>query len=224
MYNFYIPEGKKLISYKPTESHYTMAILRKKEKCTEQTQRDIRIAEKGGPITDNLKQYVYLYIKIISLLNDVWDTDNPDVIEASFDTIVFISHVLQYFTPCEFIQMFPVRKDYDGHRYGMKDYYSTMEAVKEIGLYEKIGDRVERFLFAYCNDDIDDYVVAWMGIVNRMHQMNGGRDMLVEFMEDQGVHPLTLYEEEGCLVDGETGKIYEMKKPVQKVRKLFSID
>lgn len=224
MYNFYIPEGKKLISYKPTESHYTMAILRKKEKCTEETQRDIRIAEKGGPITDNLKQFVYLYIKIMSLLHDGWDINKPEVIEAGFDTLEFVSHVLRYFTPNEFMQMFPVEKDYDGHRYDVKDYFTTMETVRGIGIHNRIGDRVEDFLFDYCNDDIDEYMVTWMTIVNRMHQLNGGRDMLIEFMEEQGMHPQTFHEEDGYLINDETGEKYEIKKPTQKVKKLFSIE
>ncbi len=224
MYNFYIPEGKKLINYKPTKSHYAMAILRKNENCTKQTRQDIKAAEKGGLITDNLKQYVYLCTKIVSKLDDVWNTNNPETIEAGFDTIEFVSHVLQYFTPCEFMQMFPVRKDYDGHKYGAKDYFSTMKAIKEIGLHEKLGDSVEHFLFAYCNDDIDDYMVTWMGIVNRMHQLHGGRDILVEFMEEQGVYPQTFHKENGYLVDDETGEKFELQKPTQKVKKLFSIE
>ena len=224
MYNFYIPEGKKFISYKPTKSHYTMAILRKNENSVEQTQQDIKAAEKGGPITDNLKQYVYLYIKLVSLLHDGWDINKPEVIEAGFDTIEFVSYMLRHFTPKEFMQMFPVEKDYDGRRYEVKDYFTTMETVREIGIHNRIGDRVEEFLFGYCNDDINKYMVTWMMIVNRMHQLNGGRDVLIEFMEEQGVHPRTLHEEDGYFVDDETGEKYEIKKPVQKFQKFLSIE
>ena len=160
----------------------------------------------------------------MSLLHDGWDINKPEVIEAGFDTLEFVSHVLRYFTPNEFMQMFPVEKDYDGHRYDVKDYFTTMETVRGIGIHNRIGDRVEDFLFDYCNDDIDEYMVTWMTIVNRMHQLNGGRDMLIEFMEEQGMHPQTFHEEDGYLINDETGEKYEIKKPTQKVKKLFSIE
>lgn len=224
MYNFYIPEGKRFISYKPTRQHYLDALLRKIADCSEQTEQDITAAENGEPITDNLKQYLYLEMKMLSMSDDIWKLTDPDSIHSGFILIEFVSQILQYFTPYEFMQMFPVRKEYDGERYGIKDYYYTMDSVRIIGLHEKLGENVSEFLFDYCNDDIDEYMVTWMTIVNRMHQMNGGRDMLIEFMEEQGVHPRTLHEEDGYFVDDETGEKYEIKKPTQKFQNFLSIE
>lgn len=127
-------------------------------------------------------------------------------------------------TPKEFSGMFPIEKRYDGAKYECKDYYYTKEYIARFSDGELIGDsRASEFLFEYQNRDVTFYMVAWMGIVNRMHQASGGRDMLVEFFADQGT-PLHTYRREGnVFVDDETGEKHEIKKPRNRLRDFFHI-
>lgn len=143
-------------------------------------------------------------------------------IEQWFGTIECIGDMISLLTPREFMQMFPIRKEYDGKKYEIKDYFSSMSAIQKIGMYALIGEP-SKFLFDYSNDDIDSYMVTWMEIVNRLYQAQGGKDIMLEFFEDQGT-PLTTYrEEDGNLVDNETGEKFKLEKPKNRLKKLFTV-
>lgn len=43
-------------------------------------------------------------------------------------------HIMEGLTPAQIYQVFPIKKEYDGEKYGWKDYYYCMELVNEIGL------------------------------------------------------------------------------------------
>lgn len=126
-------------------------------------------------------------------------------------------------TPQEFVRLFPITKEYDGEKYGMKDYFYTAQKIKAMP-DEPIGEEnVSEFLFNYCNRDIEEYMVTWMGIVNRLHMLNGGRDITLEFFEDIGMPVHTFHEEAGYMVNDETGEQFKIKKSTKRARKLFSV-
>lgn len=58
-----------------------------------------------------------------------------------------------------------------------------------------------------------EYAIHWMGIINQMHRLNGGRDIFVEFMEEQGISIPTYHKEGNYLVNNETGERYKVQKP-----------
>nr|DAO59766.1 MAG TPA: hypothetical protein [Caudoviricetes sp.] len=67
---------------------------------------------------------------------------------------------------------------------------------------------------------------SWFFIVefiNQMHRLNGGRDIFVEFMEEQGISIPTYHKEGNYLVNNETGERYKVQKPKRRLRKLFSV-
>lgn len=222
MYKFYTIEGKKPISYKPTILHYGRAFYEKVEKDERQIVEDTKKAVAGEPVTDNIKQYLYLLMQMIADMDEkFWFCEES--IKGGFTLIETVTQVLSLFTPREFMQMFPVRKEYNGEKYEIKDYFFTMDAAEKIGLDTRMGDNATEFLFDYCNNDVDRYMVTWMMIVNRMHQLNGGKDMLLEFMEDQGVAPHAIRREGNYFVDDETGERFEIEEPKNKLRELFTV-
>lgn len=66
-------------------------------------------------------------------------------------------------------------------------------------------------------------MVTWMGIVNRLHMLNGGRDITLEFFEDIGMPVHTFHEKAGYMVNDETGERFKIKKSTKRARKLFSV-
>ena len=222
MYNFYVLKGRKFINYKPTKEHYARALLRLTKEFD--SYGDLDFQELKNDYPDKFKRFLYLLIKYVGCSFNSNKVYGEKEIREWFSFIETVSYMIAYMTPKEFAGMFPIEKTYDGAKYECKDYFYTKEYVADFGEDVQIGnDKVEEFLFAYQNWDINFYMVAWMGIVNRMHQVNGGRDMLVEFFEEQGT-PLHTYHKEGnVLVDDETGERYEIRKPKNSLRKLFSV-
>ncbi len=220
MYNFHILEGKKLISYKPTKEHYLLAIVR----CIDKAEGEESISIKGwkAKYPENFKHYLYLAIKLIPKLFDYRKKYTSDEVGQWFDFINYIDGMIALLTPRELMQMFPITKEYDGKKYGMKDYFFTMNVIDQMGVDNLIGDPYS-FLFDYMNTDTQIYMCTWTAIINRGYQAQGGRDILLDFFEEQGMPLPTYHEENGYLVNDKNGEKFKIEKPKNKLKKLFSV-
>ncbi len=91
-------------------------------------------AEAENPSKNWKKRFIYLVIKGLPVIFD-------DVISRRSESLLLSKELLSLIwapielakeqmgqlTPKEFRTVFPIKKEYDGHRYGIKDYHSTME-------------------------------------------------------------------------------------------------
>ncbi len=222
MYNFYVMEGKKFIDYKPKKEHYARALNRLAEEID--SFACARYSELFQFYPDKARQYLYLNIKFVKHAFDFNKDYTAEEIRDWFVLIEGIGNMIGCLTPKEFMQIFPVEKDFDGEKYQCKDYFYTMEYISRLDSNKPIGkDNASEFLFEYQNWDINEYMSAWMGIVNRMHKLHGGRDITEEFFEENGLHIRTMKREGDFLVDDETGERFEIKKSENKLKKLFSV-
>lgn len=224
MYNFYVIGGKKLINYKPSYEQYTRALTRVEDEL-EQKAEGLSL-EQLKKLTPNLFcQNLYLLIRYVPAAYDKVKKNHreDEQLQCFGRFIQIVNAKAGLFTPQEFVQLFPITKEYDGEKYGIKDYFYTVEKIKVMP-DEPIGeDKISEFLFNYCNRDIDNYMVAWMEIVNRLHMLNGGRDITLEFFEDMGMPVHTYHEEAGYMVNDKTGERFKIKKFTKRARKMFSV-
>lgn len=224
MYNFHVIEGKKLINYKPGYEQYTRAVTRAEEEL-EQKAEGMSLEELKRLSPELFVRSLYLFIKYVPVAYEKVEKSNleEEMIQYFWAFIESVSARIGYLTPQEFVRLFPITKEYDGEKYGVKDYFYTIEKINAMP-DEPIGEEnVSEFLFNYCNRDINEYMVTWMGIVNRLHMLNGGRDITLEFFENMGTPIHTYHEEAGYMVNDETGERHKIMKPVRKIRKLFSV-
>ncbi len=224
MYNFYVIEGRKLINYKASYEQYTRAFTRVEEEL-EQKAEGMSLEQLKRLSPELFVRSLYLFIKYVSVAYEKAKKSNleEETIQYFWVFIESVSDRIGCLTPQEFVQLFPITKEYDGEKYGVKDYFYTIEKINAMP-DEPIGqENVSEFLFNYCNRDIDRYMIAWMGIVNRMHMLNGGRDIALEFFEDMGMTVHTYHEEAGYMVNDETGEQFKIKKSTRRARKLFSV-
>lgn len=224
MYNFYVIEGKKLINYKPGYEQYTRAFTRVEEEL-EQKAEGISLEQLKRLFPELFVRSLYLFIKYVPVAYEKVEKSNleEEMIQYFWAFIESVSARIGCLTPQEFVRLFPITKEYDGEKYGMKDYFYTAQKIKAMS-DEPIGEEnVSEFLFNYCNRDIEEYMVTWMGIVNRLHMLNGGRDITLEFFEDIGMPVHTFHEEAGYMVNDETGERFKIKKSTKRARKLFSV-
>lgn len=62
-------------------------------------------------------------------------------------------------TPRDVLRMFPPTKEYDGERWGMKDYFYTIEKARAFGLDKPLGKHVEAFLWDYMEPHLNMFLV-----------------------------------------------------------------
>lgn len=220
MFDFYVINGKKLIDYKPKRENYTRAYIRLVDSM-QYISDSLTMLEMKESHTDDFKRTLFLMIKLYGKEDlKILDVE-PELVAKQFSILSSIDSMVGLLTPREFMELFPIEKDFDGAKYECKDYFYTMNYVKEFGVDTVIGDKASEFLMEYCNWDINEYMCYWMGVVNRMHMLQGGKDILLEFMEEQGVTPRTFHSNGEYMVDDETGEKFKIKKPQSKLKKTF---
>ena len=150
----------------------------------------IKWAERNGGIEPKTPydkmQFAYLVVKAAILRKDGDDLDED--FQYYQDAMTYLASL----TPLQLVTTFPPEKIYDGKRWQCKDYYSTMEAVNVLRQNEPIGEAIFNLLCDYQNEDIRTLMVKLMCVTSAMYRAQTGKDMLVEFFEQQGT-PLTTY-------------------------------
>jgi len=159
---------------------------------------------------ENLIKSVYYWVKYLDLLYRLlygeMKTIPTEQIQELFQMMEAVEELIKLLTPNELMRIFPITKRYDGERYQCKDYFTTMEVLKEHGLDAHIGEEVNCILWGYMNNHLERFTINLMCIVGELHKAQTGRDMLLDFFEDQGT-PLTTY---SMFTDPKTGKQYAM--------------
>lgn len=108
---------------------------------------------------DHLKRAVFYAVKYFSLERiDRRHSTEPRTLEqinADFSLLECVKMLMGQLTPREMMSMFPIEKEYDGEKFGCKDYYFTIEKLKDFDLDKTLGEEgLEDFLWCYWNDDL----------------------------------------------------------------------
>lgn len=105
------------------------------------------------------------------------------------------------------IKIFPVDKIYDGDKWGCKDYFFTMNVLKEKGLDNAVGrDEVFDLMWDYENRDLSEVTVFYMSCMSAMYKQQTGVSFAEKFCEDNGIGTYTMDRENGLLIDNQTGE------------------
>lgn len=136
-----------------------------------------------------------LVFNMIKYWAPVIDHENWEMQKAWLFTL---SDSVKKLTPRQFEQIFPIDKQFKGRQEGWKDYYSVTDWIGEnVGFDNKIPDGIE-FIFEYLNSDVQIAAVKAMGIISKLHRRQTGKDMLLEFLKEQGIHVNKLHKDGDC--------------------------
>ena len=137
---------------------------------------------------------VWVGVKLFGVMKSAIDDYAKPDLEALFGVYDFILHEMSRFSPGFIAQMFPPDKVYDGGKWQSKDYYSSMDAVKDAGDWEKFADidAVNRFLFGYCNRSTNSFCIAGLMLIDRLREQRGEKSCIESFMEEQLGHEVSL--------------------------------
>lgn len=135
-------------------------------------------------VKDNhFKQVIFYGVKLVNEIPKVKTYDDE---LAIFQTISALKDLIKQLTPNEFMNMFPVEKDFKGYKYEMKDYYSSMEYVNTLDLNKPIGDNTLMLLGEYMNRDIHRFFVKSVISLSNLRQYEGHLSLMEEFIAADG--------------------------------------
>ncbi|MEK5039001.1 hypothetical protein [Sporosarcina sp. FSL K6-3457] len=137
-------------------------------------------------------------------------------LENRFGLISSIQAIASGLTPREFQTVFPIEKSYDGEKYQVKDYFYTKKYIEEFGEDKVIGEDIEEFLMEYDNWTVRIFMVEMMSTASDLRRMEGGKGIMEEFLEEQGVTTSTMFKDdkgEEILINNDTGEVQKVRKP-----------
>lgn len=160
----------------------------------------IRILTEGLNTDDDRIKAFYYLVKYIKSNKDLSEKD----VQLTFVENLLLAGV----STQKFMTYFPAEKVYDGHKWQTKDYFSTIEMVKQQG--DTIKD-VQEFLWDYQNLIITHYTVQKMCALSKVREQQTGMSMIEEIF---GIKPKYLREvnSKKFLYDSETGKMVPVKE------------
>lgn len=108
------------------------------------------------------------------------------------------------------IKIFPIDKDYDGDKWGCKDF--TMNVLREKGLDNAIGrDNVFDLMWDYENRELRELTVFYMSCMSAMYQRQTGVTFAEKFCEDNNIGSCRVDHENGIIVDSKTNRIAKLR-------------
>lgn len=132
----------------------------------------------------HLPKIIYLGVK--SVLTYHKPKSKEDV-QRYFDFISSIKGLMSLLTPKEFINIFPIIKNYDGQKYETKDYFYTRDYVRTLDSEKPIGEKITEFLWEYWNWDIHHFCVESIGCISDLRRYDGHLSVFEEFSASQGI-------------------------------------
>lgn len=131
-----------------------------------------------------------------------------EVKQNSFNLIDGLFGIIGRIKLGNLIKIFPIDKTYDGDKWGSKDYFFTMDVLKEKGLDNAVGrDGVFDLMWDYENRDLREFTVFYMSCMSAMYKQQTGVGIAEKFCEDNGIGTYTMDRENGLLIDNQTGEI-----------------
>lgn len=106
--------------------------------------------------------------------------------DATFNAMKLAVHSISLFTPREFMTIFPIAKEFDGKRWCVKDYFSTMEYIDSVGINNKITEPM-RFLFEYHNWEIFDFMMNFTDLMDDEREELTGISIFEQYCIDNGI-------------------------------------
>ncbi|WML35664.1 hypothetical protein [Clostridium sp. OS1-26] len=144
--------------------------------------------------------------------------------EYDFQFASVIKNLMSTLTPKEFLQLYPMTKEYKGHKYGMKDYFYTKNYVKSLDQDKPIGEEILNFIWEYHNWELTDFNVEVMEYISRIRRLEGQTSLGEEFANKMGLKIYTVHtDQDGTkfIIDNETGKTMKLSDPKVKHLKLM---
>lgn len=146
------------------------------------------VVSKGQDASEAKQKYVFYGIKYLGVwtkgFSRIVPTYSDEELERSFLFYSEILDSLTTITPRQFMTMFPVGKEYEGKRWEVMDYYTTIAMIEENGMDDPIEQPFE-FLWDYWNWDTRRFLMNYLSVGSEMHKRKTGTTPIEEFLKGE---------------------------------------
>ncbi|MCC8025666.1 MAG: hypothetical protein LIP16_10250 [Clostridium sp.] len=125
---------------------------------------------------DDLIWYIYLAVKVYGKENQAEFNHAKAYkscleIENRYQKLKQVMDTIGRLTPMELLRLYPVDKEYDGKKWGTKDYFYTMDRLRRLPADKPIGDAqdVAVLLWDYQNWDLAFLLLQWENVLGDLH-------------------------------------------------------
>ena len=140
-------------------------------------------------------------------------TESLDDNRAKFQMIDFIFSVLGCLTLKNFVTTFPIEKYYKGAKWEEKDYFYTMEVLKDMDWDRSIGrDKLSELLWDYENDELRHVYIEFTTAMSAIYRAQTGKCIAETWCDYMGIPTYTEDKETGIMKNNRTGDIMKPKK------------
>jgi len=181
------------------------------------------MANQDQDVKPFINKMIVYGVKVVNSKKEPESITQEDA-EIDFRYTEIIKSFMASLTPAEFVNLFPIRKDYLGHRYELKDYFHTRDYLKSLDPDKPIGEEITMFLWEYTNGEINEFNVNCMGYLNKLRELSGEPSLMEKLGIIMGVKTCTLHTDQKgkqFLVDKETGKTTIVSKGKPKYLRLI---
>lgn len=182
--------------------------------------RDVIDARKQDEENNDLIKRNVLYG--VKVFRELLDSASYDETVLNFEFASAIEATMGLLTPSEFMNVFPIEKDFDGHKYGVKDYFYTKEYINSLDQDKPIGEEITKLLWEYRNWEISLFAVDIMGLMSDIGKYQGKRSIAEEWADNVGLETYTMHEDHkgGKFFLDKQGRTQKITKPRAKHLKL----
>lgn len=148
--------------------------------------------------------------------NERIDADYKPTLEehqALFSLMDSVLMIMGHIKLKNLIITFPITKEFDGEKWGEKDYFYTMQVLSEMELDKPIGrEGITELLWDYQNEDLRHAYIEYMCTASALYRSKTGVSMAEKFCDDMGIGTYTVNNEAGIIRDNQTGEIRKLQK------------
>lgn len=169
------------------------------------------------------KKLIVYGVKVVNTKEDPEYIDK-ETAENDFQFASVIKDLMATLTPKEFMELYPIAKEYNGHKYSMKDYFYTRDYINTLDQDKPIGDEILNFIWEYHNWELTDFNVEIMGYISRLRRLEGQPSLMEEFADTVGLKTYSMHTDQNgtqFMLDNETRKPIKVSKPKAKHLKVI---
>lgn len=182
--------------------------------------------EDAGETDKRMISYKVIFygVKAVNTLPEEESITRKDA-ELNFQISSIVKNLVGTLTPKEFMQMFPIQKEFKGHKWQMKDYFYTKEYIQTLEANKPIRESEDplMFLWEYTNWDITMFNLKLMRHMSDLRELDGHQSLAMEWAEMNGLKTYTSHTDpkgKEYLLDREKGKTIKVKKKYPRHLKL----
>jgi hypothetical protein len=168
-------------------------------------------------VKNDLKKFVFYGVTYIQQLkkDEIEDVEDLETILMLFQAL---EQAISKLTYREAMQMFPIIKDYSGHKFECKDYFSTMEYLQDKDLDMPIGDDLDEFIWNYYNTKLMVFATKELVFYDLYGRMHGRESFMASFSREFNIPYYTINKETGYIFNHATNKTQPFK-PAKMIKR-----